>query len=159
MPYGHSTVHKAASERTLKGKNMARSDQLPIFIDTYQFVKELYHITHKFSREFKYCLGTQMNNNALQLLYHIFEANHTHDSKLPHLDAFLSEMDMVRVEMRLAHDMGVLTTRQMAHLSLFFDKIMKQANAWHKAQIVPKGKEESDKKDWPESNAMNKPSV
>lgn len=125
---------------------MARSEQLPIFIDTYQFVRELYQMTHKFSREFKYCLGTQMNNDALKLLYHIFQANHIREDRLYHLDKFIAAMEMIRLEMRLAFDMGVLGTRQMAHLAVFFDKIMKQANAWHKAQMAPPKKEEDGKR-------------
>ena len=133
---------------------MARSDTLPIFIETYQFVKELYKMTHKFSREFKYCLGTQMNQNALQLLYQIFQANHDLTDKVRHLNAFLAELEMVRVEMRLAHDMGAMTTRQIAHLSLFMDKILKQAQAWRKYQQThTKGKE--NEFPLPESDLMD----
>ena len=121
---------------------MALSETLPVYIDTYQFVRELYQITHKFPREFKYCLGEQMNHDVLQLLYHIFQANHLKSERLMHLHQFLAALDMVRVEIRLAHDMQVLSTRQIAHLALFLDKIVKQANAWQKYQRNQQRKEE-----------------
>ena len=121
---------------------MARSDTLPIFIDTYQFVKEIYQITHKFSREYKYCLGEQINRDVLQLLYHIFQANHKKEDRTKELEAFMSSLDMVRVELRLAHDMRVIETRQIAHLSQFLDRIIKQATAWRKYESRPEGKEE-----------------
>lgn len=113
---------------------MARSDTLPIFIDTYQFVREIYLITHKFPREFKYCLGEQMNRDVLQLLWLIFHANHQRCEKVRYLDDFLAQLEMVRVEIRLCHDMKVLSVRQLAHLALFMERIVKQANAWRKHQ-------------------------
>ena len=137
---------------------MARSDTLPVYIDTYQFVREVYQITHKFPREFKYCLGEQMNHDVLQLLYHIFQANHMRGDKTPELDAFMAALDMVRVEIRLAHDMQVLSTRQIAHLALFLDNIIKQATAWRKYQKAtpksPTGKEEQTET-VPESDDIN----
>ena len=124
---------------------MARCETLPVYIETYQFVREVYLMTHKFSREFKYCLGEQINKDVLQLLYHIFQANHIRGDKTPELDAFLAMLDMVRVEFRLAHDMKVITTRQMAHLAVSMDRIVKQISAWRKyqKQLVEGGKDKS----------------
>jgi len=39
---------------------MKDSEILPIYVDTYQLVRELYQITHKFPKEYKYCLGEQI---------------------------------------------------------------------------------------------------
>jgi len=124
---------------------MKDSETLPIYVDTYQFVRELYQITHKFPREYKYCLGEQMNRDVLQLLFYIFQANHIKPERVQYIRLFLAGLDMVRVEIRLAHDMQVLSTRQISHLSLFVDKIVKQAAAWQKYQMSQDKKEERDK--------------
>jgi len=42
---------------------MKSSDTLPIYVDTYQLTREIYQITHKFSRKYKYCLGEQINQD------------------------------------------------------------------------------------------------
>ena len=131
---------------------MSQSDTLQVYIDTYQLTRELYLITHKFPHEFKYCLGTQINQDVLKLLYHIFQANHIKSERIDHLNRFLAALDMVRVELRLAHDMKVLSTRQISHLAQFLDKIVKQANAWLRYQHDQCRKEEN-KKDLPESNS------
>ena len=137
---------------------MSSSDTLPIYIDTYQLTREIYQITHKFSREFKYWLGEQMNQDVLKLLYHIFQANHIKSERVEHLHRFLAQLDMVRVEIRLAHDMKVLSTRQISHLAQFLDKIVKQANAWQKYQKDQLRKEENEK-GLPELNGIDKQSV
>ena len=132
---------------------MARSDTLPIFIDTYQFVRELYQITHKFPRAYKYCLGSRMNEDALMLLMCIFRANHSREQRRTELDAFLSALEMVRVEIRLCHDIRILSVRQMAHLALYTDKIARQATAWRKHALNNSvTKKEDTEKVLPESD-------
>ena len=124
---------------------MSQAETLNIYIDTYQFVKEIYQMTHKFSREYKYCLGEQINKDVLKLLYHIFQANHIKEERISALCQFMACLDMVRVELRLAHDMKVLSTRQMAHLAQFLDKIVKQAAAWQKYQRTRNHQQKEDK--------------
>ena len=133
---------------------MSTTNVLPIYIDTYQFVREVYLITHKFPREFKYCLGEQINRDVLVLLYEIFQANHLPDERVMHLSRFLASLDMVRVELRLGHDMKVLSTRQMAHLAQFLDKIVKQATSWQKYHKSHHNKQEDTKKVLPESELI-----
>ena len=129
---------------------MSNSVTLPIYIDTYQLVREIYLMTHKFPREFKYCLGEQLNRDVLKLLYHIFQANHIKSERVEHIRRFLASLDMVRMELRLAHDMKVLSTRQISHLVQFLDKIVKQANAWQKYQ-KDQLRKEANEKGMPES--------
>ena len=137
---------------------MGHSDTLPIYIDSYQLTREIYLITHKFPKEYKYCLGEQINRDVLKLLYHIFQANHIKSERLDHLHRFLASLDMVRVELRLAHDMKVLSTRQISHLAQFMDKIVKQANAWQKYQKEQLRKEKNEK-GLPESDEIEQQSV
>ena len=138
---------------------MSSSDTLPIYIDTYQLTREIYLITHKFPREFKYCLGEQINRDVLKLLYHIFQANHIKSERSDHIRRFLASLDMVRVEIRLAHDMKVLSTRQISHLAQFMDKIVKQANAWQKYEQVKSRKEVQNEIGLPELDRTDTPSA
>ncbi len=135
---------------------MGPSETLPIYVEAYQLAREAYQMTHKFPKEYKYCLGDQINQDVLKLLYFIFQANHIKAQRLEYIRSFLAALDMVRVEFRLAHDMKALSTRQMAHLAQFLDKIVRQATAWQKYQ---QSQERKEIKDSPELNQMDKPSV
>ncbi len=108
---------------------MARSDTLPIFLDTYQLTQEIYKTTVKFPREYKFCLGQEMNRDVLNLLRLIFRANHTVD-KVPLLEEFFAALEVLRLEIRLCADMKVLTVKRLAYLSLLVESISKQAVAW-----------------------------
>ncbi len=110
---------------------MARSETLKIYISTYTFVQEVFKTTVKFPREYKFCLGDDMNKDALSLLKHIFQANQ-HQHKRAHLDNFMAAFETVRVELRLCADLKILSVKKQAHLALLMDEIAKQAAAWKK---------------------------
>lgn len=124
---------------------MARSDTLPIFLETYKFVLEVYKCTFKFPREYKFCLGQEMNLDALRLLTWIFQANH-HQDKSAYLDEFLAAFEKVRLEIRLCVDLNVLTVRKLAHLSVIMDGIAEQANAWQKYETTQALKKKGENK-------------
>ena len=54
---------------------MALSEELPIYRDTYKLLLEIYKVTNKFSREYKYSLGQDMKRDALILFRNIYRAN------------------------------------------------------------------------------------
>ncbi len=112
---------------------MARSETLPIYVDTYNLVKTVFGCTVKFSREHKFVLGAQLNEHVLDLCCLVMKAHHA-QNRLPVLDDFLCLMEKVRLELRLSVDFYLMTYKQFADLALQTEKIEKQAIAWQKAE-------------------------
>lgn len=120
---------------------MSRSDTLPIFLETYKLLQEVYRITNLFPREHKFSLGQDMRQDTLALFRCIYQANHKSD-KVQHLEEFLAGFELLRLEFRLCADLNILSIKKLAHLSLMMDTIGKQATAWKKHQQTQERKKE-----------------
>jgi len=108
---------------------MARSETLPIFLDTYKATLELYRAIGKFPREYKFSLGEEMRRDALSLLRLIFIANHM-KNKAETIEQYLATVEMIRMQIRLTYDLRALPMQTMVNLNLLFDTVARQANAW-----------------------------
>ena len=121
---------------------MSRSDTLPIFLETYKLLQEVYRVTTLFPREHKFSLGQDIRKDALALFRCIYNANH-HTDKVQYLEDFLADFEMLRLEFRLCADLNILSLKKLVHLSLMMDGIGKQATAWKKHQQTQQRKKES----------------
>lgn len=73
-----------------------------------------------------------MKRDALQLVRSIYRANKSTDKK-EHLETFLDEFELLKLEIRLCSDMKVLSFKKQAELSLLMDSIGKQVTGWRNA--------------------------
>ncbi len=112
-----------------EGCGMALSEELPIYRDTYKLLLEIYKVTNKFSREYKYSLGQDMKRDALILFRNIYRAN-VNLRKRAFLEEFLSDYEILKLEIRLCRDLNIISVKKLAELSAVMDKIGKQATAW-----------------------------
>lgn len=110
---------------------MAKSDTLPIFLDAYKLLLELYQTTAKFTHEHKYALGQDIKKDSLELLRLIYQANH-HKNKAPYLENFMSVFEVLKLELRLCYDINAISLKKNVHLSLIMEQIGRQAAAWKK---------------------------
>ena len=76
-----------------------------------------------------------MKRDALQLVRSIYRANKS-TSKLEHLETFMDDFELLKLEIRLCVDMKVLPIKKQAELSLLMDTIGKQITGWSKSQPV-----------------------
>ena len=60
----------------------------------------MFEHTGQFPREYKYSLGQDMKRDALQLVRSIYRANKADDKKA-HLEAFLDDFELLKLELRL----------------------------------------------------------
>ncbi len=105
---------------------------LPVYRDTYQLILKIFECTKDFSKEYKYTLGQDMKRDALQLVRTIYRANKaTH--KKEHLEAFLDDFELLKLEIRLCTDMKVLPFKKQAELTVLMDSIGKQVTGWRNA--------------------------
>lgn len=76
-----------------------------------------------------------MKRDALKLVRSIFRANKSVQKK-EHLDYFMDDFELIKLEIRLCTDMKVLPIKKQAELSLLMDSIGKQITGWSKSQPV-----------------------
>jgi len=105
---------------------------LPVYRDTYQLILNVFEYTKDFSKEYKYTLGQDMKRDALQLIRSIYRAN-KHANRAEHLEVFLDEFELLKLEIRLCTDMKLLSIKKQAALSGLMEGIGKQVTGWRNA--------------------------
>ncbi len=108
---------------------MVLYNELPVYRDTYNLMIEVYQVTNKFAHEYKYSLGQDMKRDVLSLFRNLYRANRS-SAKQAHLEDFLSDFELLKVEMRLCVDLKLLPIKKMAQMSKLTDAIGKQVTAW-----------------------------
>jgi hypothetical protein len=111
---------------------MALYYDLPIYKACYQLLLFLFGITRNFNREFKYTIGQEMKNNAMQMVVHVFRANSSHH-KTPELLALSDSMEILKLQLRLCADMRIISPAKQADVWEQMDIIGKQVSGWRKA--------------------------
>lgn len=113
---------------------MVMYNQLPIYRDSYLLLTDIYRVTTKFPRDYKYTLGQDMKRDALALFRDLYGANVSVENRQQHLDNFLTSFELLKIEIRLCVDLNVLSVSKLAQLSLLMDSIARQAQGWRKKQ-------------------------
>ena len=113
---------------------MALYYTLPVYKDTYDLILKIFEYTKDFSKEYKYTLGVDMKRDALQLVRSIYRANKIANKEL-HLEQFLDDFELLKLEIRLCVDMKLLPLKKQAVLALLMDKIGKQITGWRNASL------------------------
>jgi hypothetical protein len=87
--------------------------ELPVYRDTYKLLLKIFEVTKDFSKEYKYSLGQDMKRDGLQLVRSIYRANKSTQKKV-HLETFLDEFELLKLEIRLCADMKILSFKKQA---------------------------------------------
>jgi hypothetical protein len=91
-------------------------DGLPVFADVYSLTKLVFVCTQDFPREHKYTLGQDVKRDCLLLLRTIYRANKSRDRHAV-LDEFLDDFELLKLELRLAADLKLLSLKKQAGLA------------------------------------------
>jgi hypothetical protein len=108
---------------------MALYYDLPVYRDTYRLILKIFEVTKDFSKEYKYTVGQDMKRDAMQLVRSIYRANKSTDKKV-HLETFLDEFELLKLEIRLCADLKVLSFKKQAELAVLMNSIGKQVTGW-----------------------------
>jgi hypothetical protein len=114
---------------------MALYYDLPVYRDTYKLILKIFECTKDFSKEFKYTLGQDMKRDALQLVRSIYRSNKA-QQKAVHLETFMDDFELLKLEIRLCVDMKILPIKKQAELSLLMDSIGKQITGWRNSSGI-----------------------
>lgn len=101
---------------------MALYYDLPVYRDTYKLILKIFEYSKDFPKEYKYTLGQDMKRDALKLVRSIYRANKSVQKK-EHLDDFMDDFELIKLEIRLCTDMKVLPIKKQAVISLLMDSI------------------------------------
>ena len=108
---------------------MALYYELPVYKDTYQLILMIYGFTKEFPREYKYSLGQEMKRDVMELVRSIYRANRS-EAKRQFLEEYLEQFELLKLEIRIAHDLNILGLRQYAAVSELMNNIGKQVTGW-----------------------------
>lgn len=114
---------------------MALYYDLTVYKDVYQLILKIFEYTKDFPREYRFTLGQDMKRDGMNLVRSIYRANKTKE-KRPHLEAFLDDFELLKLELRLCADMRIIPLKRHAELSSLMENIGKQITGWYKSQSV-----------------------
>lgn len=103
--------------------------ELKIYKDTSELVKRVFIIVKNFPRDYKYTIGSRIQNTALDCVELIYKASR-HKQKEKDLDELVSSLDFLSYLIRISKDMNIVTERQYG---LYIERsipCVKQASGW-----------------------------
>jgi len=94
-----------------------KNEQFPLYHKNYQLLKFLYKTVKNFPKEHKYSLGKEMTDLAWQCLDLTIEANGLpNNQKAPKISELSAVFDRLKMRVRLAQEIDLLSIGQFVHL-------------------------------------------
>lgn len=107
---------------------------IPIFKKTYDFLKEFYIFELDFPKKDRYTLGQRCEEYILQILEGIMiAAQTTRNHKLPILESVSKKLDILKVFIRMASDLNVLSDKRYIVCQNHIQEIGKMLGGWIKS--------------------------
>jgi hypothetical protein len=105
---------------------------LPVFKVAYDLNIRLFEIVKNFAREYKYTLGEKFKKISLKLIINIYKANRDMEYKLKHISKARVNIEKIRLLVRIAKDLRILSLKAFVSLQEKIESISKQLSSWHK---------------------------
>jgi hypothetical protein len=109
------------------------AEELPVIARTYDLVKWSCGHTSKFPRSHRFVLGERVERRLYDLLETLIEARYTRDRRELLRRANLS-LEVLRYQMRLAHDLRCLRTNSYGQVVAALREIGAMMGGWAKAE-------------------------
>lgn len=106
-------------------------DALPVFKATYDLLQQVFTFSTKLSKDFRYTLGETVKKEILDICVAIYKANSIQD-KAPEIALAREKIVVIKLYIRILHDMKQISTKQFAFASQRVEDISKQLAAWQK---------------------------
>jgi hypothetical protein len=106
--------------------------ELQIYRDISEMIKRVFIIVKNFPKEYKFTLGTRIQNTALDCADLVYKSAR-HKEKKQHLDDLVSSLDFLSFLIRTSKDMNLLTEKQYGLFIEVSCPCVKQAAGWFKS--------------------------
>jgi len=113
---------------------MARYQHLPLYQETYAFLREIYRMKQKLPKDLKHDLGSTTFQAVVRCIRFIVFANGSKLKQKP-LQSLLLEIEMLWSYLRLLHDLRGISRGQFQVLTESLESISKQTQAWQKWEM------------------------
>lgn len=117
------------------------AEELPVIVRTYDLVKWSCQHTSKFPRNHRFVLGERIERRLYDLLETLLEARYTRERQALLRQANLT-LEVLRYQMRLAHDLQCLRTNSYGFAVQALREIGKMVGGWLKATASPTNRRE-----------------
>jgi hypothetical protein len=107
-------------------------EELTAITKAYDLVREITQRVAKFPRDHKFILGDRMLSNGYDVLDLLIEAKYT-QAKRGMLERANLRLEQMRFQLRLAHDMKLMSTRQYEVGSRLVDEVGRLVGGWARA--------------------------
>ena len=108
---------------------MASYTELTVYRDTYQLILKVFEYSKDFPREYRFTLGQDMKRDSLQLVRNLYRANKAQNKQI-HLEHFLDDFELLKLEIRIAMEMKLMSIKKQATLSSLMECIGRQVTGW-----------------------------
>jgi len=107
-------------------------EELKIYRDVSELIKRVFIIVKNFPRDYKFTLGTRIQNTALDCADLIYKSAR-HKEKYQYLDDLVSSLDFLSFLIRTSKDMNIVTEKQYGLYIELSIPCVKQASGWLKS--------------------------
>jgi hypothetical protein len=107
-------------------------EELKIYRDISELIKRVFIIVKNFPRDYKFTLGTKIQNTALECADLIYKSAR-HKEKFAYLDDLVSNLDFLSFLIRTGKDMNIITEKQYELYIEISRPCVKQASGWLKS--------------------------
>lgn len=108
-----------------------------IYIDCRSLLDELLNVTVDFPRNYKFTIGSKMQEYSIEILNDIAGAyiNKSLEKRIEHLTNFQTRFETLKVLIRVAGERKWVSLKKFARLSELTTTIGKQSTAWKNSLI------------------------
>lgn len=112
---------------------MVQSSHLPLYAQTYEFIKLLYRLVRQFRKEYKYSLGEELVKIIWEILDEIVITNSLPDiEKRKGIETISRQFDRFKIRFRLAYEIGQIKEKKFAEAQLALAEIGRQIGGWQR---------------------------
>ncbi|MCL2561434.1 MAG: four helix bundle protein [Rikenellaceae bacterium] len=115
---------------------MAIYDNLPVYKASYDLLLEVHKMNINLTREYRYTIGEKLKTELMDLMVAIYKANSTDEHEKERCQRIANQhIVVVKLYMRLLHDLGQIKLVRFVALNEKAESISKQITAWHKSTV------------------------
>jgi hypothetical protein len=114
---------------------MAAYDNLPAYKAACDLLLDVYRMRDNLTRNYKHTLAEDLKNELKELIVFIYKANANEEEKEQNLRQARELMVVIKLDMRMLHELGQLTLKRFIALGDKTENLSKQITAWHRSTV------------------------